>query len=304
MRNPLIAVPFVVAALVAGAAGAAIVPTSQTRTVSATAFAEDAFGSDSDTDAASAPDFGPFDDAVAATVSLGGAIGSGSGIQSSSLHPESIRAAGSHSANGEGWDTGAYGEGSGVSHCEVTFDLTEDTDYTLDGWIEAFDSGGTYILLTGPSGMVHSISAPGNDQLPIAESGHLASGSYTLTVRSSGSAFGDEFFFDYASGAYDVTFTIPIATASPAAGAADALVIAPNPFRAATTISWGRDAGAADVTVHDPAGRLVRRLSLPGSAPARWDARDAAGHRVPSGVYFVTVSTARETWRSKLTVVR
>jgi hypothetical protein len=232
--------------------------------------------------------------------SVGGAIGSGGGSQSSSFHPD---ASGSHFPNGEGWESDAWGDGYESSRCPVWFDLTKDTDYTLDGWIEEFDSGFMYLSLTGPSGTVHSLNPPHNNTLFISESGFLLAGSYVLDVRSSGSAFGDEFFPDYASGAYDVTFTIPTATSAPPVAAAAEVTIAPNPFRTSTTIAW-RDPGPADVTIHDPAGRLVRRLSGGDETSASWDGRSASGRRMPSGVYFVTMTTGEETRRTKLTLVR
>ena len=290
--------------LTVGVAHAAIVPTSQNRVLSANASAADNSDSGTDTDGSAAADFGPFDDAVAASVLLSGAIGSGGGSQTSSIHPEMITAAGTHFANGEGWESGAWGDGYGSSRCQVFFDLTEDTDYTLEGWVEEFDSGSSYVRLVGPSGTVHSLFPPHNDTLVFAESGVLLAGSYELDVRTSGSAFGANFFADYASGAYDVTFTIPTATASPTVAAAGNVVAAPNPFRATTTIAYGRDLEETRVTIHDLAGRLVRAFEGPRGGATVWDARDGNGRRVPAGVYFVSVASADETRQTKVTVLR
>ncbi len=70
------------------------------------------------------------------------------------------------------------------------------------------------------------------------------------------------------------------------------LSITPNPFRHETRISWSAPGGGnpVTVTIHDVAGRLVRRLmtTLPdGAGSLRWDGRDDSGREVASGVYIV-----------------
>jgi hypothetical protein len=65
----------------------------------------------------------------------------------------------------------------------------------------------------------------------------------------------------------------------------------PNPFRAATRISFATPRAAhVSLTVHDVAGRLVRvlvdRHMEPGPHAETWDGRDARGTLVDSGVYF------------------
>jgi hypothetical protein len=308
--RPLPTVVFLIVLLVvsAGAANAVITPTSQSRTISSTAFAADATGSGSDSDSNAAVDFGPFNDGVFATVLLPGAIGSGTATQLSEINPGSIHAEGSHSANGEGWEEEGYGDGSGNSHFEVTFDLGQTSDYELSGWIEEFDSGSTHLSLTGPSGTVHYLYPPSNETLFISEQGNLAAGSYTLVVHTAGSAFGDYYFYDYASGAYDIDLTFGAATDAPdRTVAASAPIVAPNPFRTTTRISYQIPVGQRfEATVHDVQGRIVRRLlsnAAPGG-PTEWDGRDDAGRPVPAGVYFVQVTTLRGPVRTKITRVR
>ena len=284
----------------AGTADAVIVPTAQSRTVAATAHAQDSQTSGDDSDSDLAPDFGPFDRAVSATVLLAGALGAGTGSQDSEILPIAIRAAGSHSANGEGWEPGGAGNATGSSHFEVTFDLTEDADYAMTGTLEAFDSGSTTLQLTGPSGTIHFLS-PSNESIVVAEVGNLLAGSYTLVIESSGSAFGDFFFYDYASGFYDIDFAFPAATGSRIGevGAAG-IMVAPNPFRTTTRIR----PGSGNVTVHDLRGRVVRRLTVAADGATEWDARDDRGRPLPSGVYFVNVAGDRESTRTKVTLIR
>lgn len=74
------------------------------------------------------------------------------------------------------------------------------------------------------------------------------------------------------------------------------LCFAPNPFRSDVLVRFAQPRpGPAEVTIHDVAGRLVRRLTLP-DAPAgerqfRWDGTSDAGAAASAGVYFVRVRT-------------
>lgn len=66
----------------------------------------------------------------------------------------------------------------------------------------------------------------------------------------------------------------------------------PNPFRSNTAIPFSAPADglAESIEIYDVAGRLVRRLCLPGGTTEGemvWDGRDACGEEVPSSVYFV-----------------
>ncbi|HTW91001.1 MAG TPA: FlgD immunoglobulin-like domain containing protein [bacterium] len=72
------------------------------------------------------------------------------------------------------------------------------------------------------------------------------------------------------------------------------ILAAPNPFGRATTINYqlGR-AGSVTLTVHDVAGKAVRRLAG-GPQPAglhsvSWNGRDDRGRALPTGVYFCTL---------------
>jgi len=71
----------------------------------------------------------------------------------------------------------------------------------------------------------------------------------------------------------------------------------PNPFNPTTTISYKLDApGLVELTVFDMLGRevktLVQSFQIPGYHTVTWDAQDATGQRVPSGVYLYTLKTA------------
>jgi len=77
----------------------------------------------------------------------------------------------------------------------------------------------------------------------------------------------------------------------------------PNPFRPGGNLSvtvpfvlTPNGVGSLTVTIHDPRGRMVRRIepgfSLDGNGgfhQVTWDGRDGAGRIVPSGVYFMAL---------------
>jgi hypothetical protein len=73
----------------------------------------------------------------------------------------------------------------------------------------------------------------------------------------------------------------------------------PNPFRESTRLVFrvGTRTDSRALEIHDATGRLLRRLELPaGEAPVRtvtWDGLDAAGHRAPNGIYFLSSGRTR-----------
>lgn len=85
--------------------------------------------------------------------------------------------------------------------------------------------------------------------------------------------------------------------------------VAPNPFNPSTTLRWDSPAaGRARVTVWDVRGALVAR-PLEGQRPAgpqsfAWQARDARGNSLPSGVYVVQLEQAGETRSRRVVLVR
>ena len=89
----------------------------------------------------------------------------------------------------------------------------------------------------------------------------------------------------------------------------------PNPTRAETSVSFrlptadggGSSDAAVQVTVHDVTGRTLRVLSpetTGDSGVARWDGRDRTGLAVPSGVYFLRVSTPEDARSVPVTIQR
>ncbi len=98
----------------------------------------------------------------------------------------------------------------------------------------------------------------------------------------------------------------------PAAGAPRAFAwasVTPNPSRSAGGVvrlsATGAPGGPVACTIHDAAGRLVRRFEPVPAASGEpfvlaWDGRDDAGRRAPAGVYFVRAAAGAQHAVTKL----
>ncbi len=199
----------VFAAGIGESSGQLLQPTSQTRTVSGSAFAEDPSGSTSDSDSDQAPDFGVLDTGVSAQAEVPGALGAGGATQNSAFLAYSIVAQGSAFANGEGYDFDGYGDGSGASRMSTTFTLTAESDYSLTGSIGAFDNGFSLVSLRNATVEIFGAFASGPaEEIPLDTAGTLPPGEYTLELEAEGNASGDLFTYSYAFAEYTATFQI------------------------------------------------------------------------------------------------
>ena len=97
--------------------------------------------------------------------------------------------------------------------------------------------------------------------------------------------------------------------AAPGAPANALLPPAPNPFRSGTTVRFdlARE-GAASLAIYDVRGNRVRQLAGGTLASGRhertWDGRDAAGHQVAPGIYYVRMEAPGTTESRKLVLLR
>jgi hypothetical protein len=85
----------------------------------------------------------------------------------------------------------------------------------------------------------------------------------------------------------------------------------PNPFSASTAIGYTipqHSGRGAKLRIHDPAGRLIRTLTIapqaPGSHQTFWDGTDDHHRPVRSGVYFVKVRLDGETTTRSVVLIR
>ncbi len=80
-------------------------------------------------------------------------------------------------------------------------------------------------------------------------------------------------------------------------------------MRGATAIPFDLGAsGRVELRIHDVTGRVVTELvngvRAKGAQAVRWDGRDGAGRPVPSGVYFIELSSGDARARERLVVTR
>jgi hypothetical protein len=65
---------------------------------------------------------------------------------------------------------------------------------------------------------------------------------------------------------------------------------------------------SASLSVHDVAGRVIRRLAVPaetyGFVPIEWDGATDSGVRAASGVYFIQLEVDGEAARRKMLLLR
>jgi Ca-activated chloride channel family protein len=85
----------------------------------------------------------------------------------------------------------------------------------------------------------------------------------------------------------------------------------PNPFRAATSLTFAIPSGAAahtTITIYDMAGRVVAvvtdEMLEPGLHQIAWHGRDALGNDLPAGVYLCEIRIGGETHIERLVLMR
>ncbi|HET7224997.1 MAG TPA: kelch repeat-containing protein [Candidatus Eisenbacteria bacterium] len=106
-----------------------------------------------------------------------------------------------------------------------------------------------------------------------------------------------------------LTWGAPVAVGETPPPTAFALEAAPNPAPGATRIAFTLPvAGTVRASVLDASGRSVRELALrafpAGRATLAWDGRDAAGHAVAAGLYFVRVETTGASASRRIALIR
>lgn len=83
----------------------------------------------------------------------------------------------------------------------------------------------------------------------------------------------------------------------------------PNPFNPETVIHYAiQEAGHATLTIYDALGQRIRTLvdapQVAGSYQIRWDARDASGHVIPSGMYLYRLTVGNQSLTRQMTLLR
>ena len=159
-----------------------------------------------------------------------------------------------------------------------------------------------------PAGIVHTLPAGlrklGTWVYPAADEPEILDGLSYINIHSS--------MFPSGEIRGQIRGFCPVPAAAPDPTIPVALRVSgnePNPFREATAIRF-QLAGDAEVrvSVFDSGGRLVRSIGpktmSAGEHRVAWDGRNAAGDRVPNGVYHYLVESPEMTTTGHMTIVR
>jgi photosystem II stability/assembly factor-like uncharacterized protein len=182
--------------------------------------------------------------------------------------------------NGEVWET----EDAGLAWSQrFAFDLSAfPTWYEMD---VTWDPASGHVFLAG----LGLGQGPGQG-IVTAHPGFNPAGLPTARINSVhfSPGLGRLFAATAAHGVWIQDIAPPTGVGPSVAGGAAGLGVAPNPFRSRTTLSLsGRETGGSvPLTIVDVTGRTVKRLEAT-AGRVTWDGTDAAGRRLPSGVYFV-----------------
>jgi hypothetical protein len=118
----------------------------------------------------------------------------------------------------------------------------------------------------------------------------------------------DNIFFDISNSNFQIEYSADVAGTMTKSGLA-LYANTPNPFNPETTIRFLMPrSGEANLSVYDPAGRLVRTV-FQGQAAAgnhfeTWNGLDERGRPVSSGVYLYKLTSLGETLTRRATIVR
>jgi len=80
----------------------------------------------------------------------------------------------------------------------------------------------------------------------------------------------------------------------------------PNPFNSSVMISYSNLNKGGAIAIHDIQGKLIRSFALEGGADGKinWDATDAMGNKVSSGVYFARAEASQNSNTFKLVYLK
>lgn len=85
-----------------------------------------------------------------------------------------------------------------------------------------------------------------------------------------------------------------------------ALIAFPNPFNSNVVLSWGPQSEAESLEIFNVLGQLVRRFDFvdESGGSIEWNAKDAHGRRLPSGLYFARLTGRRGATTVNLVLIK
>jgi len=119
----------------------------------------------------------------------------------------------------------------------------------------------------------------------------------------------DNIFFDLSDRNFTINYSADVAELASTPSGLKLYANSPNPFSPQTVIRFEMlRAGAAELSVYDTSGRLVRTLLEdrlgPGAHQVVWNGRDAAGRSLNSGVYLYKLTASGETLSGRMTLTK
>ena len=246
----------------------------------------------------------PFDESITTELEDAGTFVTSSAWQISQLSASSMTLDGAFECQAGLGPTGIAAEGFGVTDAIVHFQASASTMVHVTGTLVAAGNGNTNFQLSDEAQVFWINEGGANGTFPVQESQTLVPGAYTIRLTTGG--YGRQFQGQGpspASGSFSIVVAFGQATSvNPSDFESEGIELRPNPIRDGTTIRLGKNVPrGVDVIVVDLSGRRVRNLGRALDDVIAWDARDEAGARLATGVYFVKVG---DTAAARAVVVR
>lgn len=181
-----------------------IIPTHQSRRVTASYFADDLSIEFSDFEQEESSDFGPFNQLVSSDLLIPDANCQSNASQDSSIGPNFLTASASTVSNATTYNFPWEARSSGYSQYVVSFDVTEKVAYTLTGVIGALDSGETFLFLTDEDGVEIYCQETHGGYPSVDHAGVLEPGNYGLALTALSYSTAGGASADYATAEFDI----------------------------------------------------------------------------------------------------
>lgn len=206
---------------------------------------------------------------------------------------------------------GAHADAEVDSSDPASPDMLPYTPWAADAEFHIPNSGDQVLVLDGANTVV-DVLAFGNGSYPGVLAVAGVGTRHSIARRNPGQDTDDcvvDFMEQFVPTPFQISAIAGVGEASPEGAGLAWGPPRPNPVRGNVALALRvPGSGPASIEVLDAAGRLVRKLfdgpAGAGELRLQWDSRDANGHAVPPGLYFVQAVTAETRTSTRLVVVR